>query len=99
MAQQLTAETLLKAVAIAPEDIESWRLGDQSHVGMNGSNPELKNPLPPPGQDIAYLDVHVWLKTPQAASPSTPPKEIGKGEDVEPEISSTMWQDLESRCP
>src|SRR5262245_44203373 len=42
---KLTAENLLKAVGIAPDEIESWRHSDFSHSGMNGSNPELRNPL------------------------------------------------------
>src|SRR5437773_4132162 len=48
MGQRLTAETLLKAVAIATEEVDSWRHGDVSHSGMNRSNPELSDPLPPP---------------------------------------------------
>src|SRR5437763_192193 len=48
LGQQLTAENLLKAVALAPEEVDSWRHRDVSHAGMNGSNPELRNPLPPP---------------------------------------------------
>src|SRR5262249_1594279 len=63
MDQQLTTENLLKAVAIAPEEVESWRHGDVSHSGMNGSNPELRNPLPPPPQDVVHLDIHVRLKS------------------------------------
>src|SRR5213595_3981389 len=40
MRQQLTPENLLKAVAIPPEEVESWRHGDVSHSGVNGANPE-----------------------------------------------------------
>src|SRR3984957_11908760 len=47
----LTTETLLKTVALAPEEVESWRHGGVSHSGMDGANPELRLPLPPPHQD------------------------------------------------
>src|SRR6516164_7030227 len=53
--QRLTPENLLKAVALAPEEVESWRQGDISHAGMDGSNPELRNPLAPPPQDETHL--------------------------------------------
>jgi hypothetical protein len=88
MAQRLTTENLLKTVAIAIEEVESWRLGDISHSGMKGSNPELRHPLPPPPQDASHLTIHVSLKPPQAEAS----KESG-----EPEISSAKWQDLEAR--
>src|SRR2546430_5966268 len=39
MGQRLTTETLLKAVAIGIDEVESWRHGGVSHPGMNGSNP------------------------------------------------------------
>src|SRR3984893_17940360 len=45
MGQLLTTENLLKAVAIAVEDVESWSHGDVSHAGTDGSNPELRQPL------------------------------------------------------
>src|SRR2546421_9797781 len=56
MGHQLTTENLLKAVAIATEELESWRQGDVSHAGMNGSNPELSNPLPQPPPNVTHLD-------------------------------------------
>lgn len=106
MAQELTTENLLKAVAIAPEEVESWRYGEVSHSGMNGSNPELGNPLPPPPEDDPHLDIYVSLKTPhQAAAPLSPG---GKGQG-EGESSPTLapqgrgqgegenWQELEAR--
>src|SRR5947209_3775368 len=37
MAQRLTAENLLKAVDIATENVESWRLGGASHSSSSGS--------------------------------------------------------------
>jgi uncharacterized protein YoxC len=62
--QQLTVENLLKAVAIAPQEVESWRHGDVSHSCTDGSDPEFRNPLPPPPQDVAHLEIHVHLKPP-----------------------------------
>jgi hypothetical protein len=89
MGQQLTTENLLKAVAIAPEEVESWRYEDVSHCGTNGSDPELRTPLAPPPQDVTHLDVYVRVKPPAQAVPR---KESG-----EPEIPSEKWQDLEAR--
>jgi hypothetical protein len=71
MGQQLTAENLLKAVALAPEEVESWRQGDVSHSGMNGSNPELRNPLSPPPPDVSHLDVFIRLNAPAQAFETT----------------------------
>jgi hypothetical protein len=89
MGQRLTTENLLKAVAIATDEVESWRHGGVSHSGMNGSNPELRHPLPPPPQDVTHLTIYVSLKPlPQAVAPN---------ESCEPEIPSAKWQDLEAR--
>jgi hypothetical protein len=88
MGQRLTTENLLKAVAIATEEVESWRHGDVSHSGTNGSNAELRNPLPPPPQDVTHLDIYVRLK---------PPLAVARNESGEPEIPSANWQDLEAR--
>jgi hypothetical protein len=83
----LTAENLLKAVGIAAEEVESWRQGDASDPGMDGSNPDLRHSLTPP-QDVGHLTIHVILTTPQAVAP----KEGGQLE-----IPLTKWQDLEAR--
>ena len=83
----LTTENLLKAVAIAPEEVESWRHGDVSHSSMNGSNPELRNPLAPPPQDVNQLDIFVRLKP--------PPPAVARNESSE--IPLAQWQDLEAR--
>src|SRR5262249_33637793 len=89
MGQQLTIENLLKAVAVATEEVESWRPGDVSHSGMDGSNPELRNPLPPPPQDVTHLEISVRLK---------PPPQAAAGNDSgELEIPEEKWQDLEAR--
>jgi hypothetical protein len=89
MGQHLTTENLLMAVAIAPEEVESWRQGDVVHAGMNGSNPELGSPLPPPPRDDAQLELYVRLRP--------PPQAVAQSESSELEMSSAKWQDLEAR--
>jgi hypothetical protein len=89
MGPHLTAENLLKAVAIAPEEVDSWRHGDDSHSGVDGSNPELRNPLPPPPQDVTHLDLQVRLKP--------PPQAVAPNDSDGPEILPEKWQDLEAR--
>ena len=89
MGQRLTAETLLKAVAIATEEVESWRHGGVSHSAPNGSGPQLRSPLPQPPPDAAHLDIYVRLKPPPQA---VAPKESGA-----PEVPEAKWQDLEAR--
>lgn len=89
MGPLLTTENLLKAVALATEEVESWRHGDVSHSGMDGSNPELRHPLPPPPQDVTHLTIYVSLKPPTQA---VAPKESG-----EPEIPLAKWQELQAR--
>jgi hypothetical protein len=89
MVQLLTTENLLKAVAIAKEEVESWRHGDFTHSGMDSPNSEMGQPLPPPAQDVTHLDVYVRLK---------PPVQVVAGtESREPEVPSARWQDLEAR--
>jgi len=89
MGQRLTTENLLKTVAIATEEVESWRQGDLSHSALNGSAPQLRNPLPPPLQDATYLDIYVRLMPPLQA--------IARNESAERETASAKWQDLEAR--
>jgi hypothetical protein len=81
MSQRLTAESLLKAVGIAAEEVESWRHEGASHSGINGSHCELGHPLPPPPQDVSHVNLYVSLKPP----PQTP------------EIAEVKWQELEAR--
>jgi hypothetical protein len=87
--KRITTENLLKAVAIATEEVESWRHGDVCYPGMNGSNPELTQPLPPPPQDVAHLNVCVSLKP--------PPQVVAPRESCEPEIPLEKLQGLEAR--
>ena len=89
VAQRLTTENLLKAVAIAPEEVESWRHGGVSHSGLNGSNPQLRIPLPQPPPDVPHLDIDVHLKPP---AQGVAPKESG-----ELEMALAKWQELEAR--
>ncbi len=89
MGQQLTMENLLRAVGIARQDVDSWHHGDVSHAGMNGSNPDFSNPLPPPPHDDAEVHVYVRLKP--------PPPALACSETNELEISAVKWQDLEAR--
>jgi hypothetical protein len=86
MGQRLTTENLLKAVAIAAEDVESWCHGGVWHSGLSGSNPQLRNPLPQPPQDVTHLDIFVRLQPSQKAV-----------ESCELETASAKWQDLEAR--
>src|SRR5581483_5969471 len=55
-----------------------WRQGDVSHSGLNGSDPELRNPLPEPSEDVPHLDIYVRLKP--------PPQVVARNETREPEI-------------
>jgi hypothetical protein len=87
--QRLTTENLLRAVGIAIEEVESWHLGEVSHSGMDGSNPELKQPLLPPSQDDSHLTIHVSMKQPDQAEAPT--------ESGEPEASLERLQVLVAR--
>jgi hypothetical protein len=68
ISQQLTLEDLLNAADIANEDVESWQHGNESHVGMDGTNPELRRLLPPPPPDATHLGIYVRLKPPAQAA-------------------------------
>jgi len=89
MDRQLTIGNLLKAIGLAPEDVESWRQGDRCHAGMAGANPEFRNVLLPPPADIPHWQIHVLVKqaTPAPAesalegegTPSSPLAPGGRG--------------------
>src|SRR5262245_39322312 len=89
MDQRLTTENLLKAVGIATEEVESWRLEGASHSGMNGSTSDLGHPLPPRLQDVTHLDLYVSLKPPSQGGATN--------ESCEPEVPEAKWQALEAR--
>src|SRR5262249_9362633 len=88
MGQRLTMENLLKAVGIAPEEVESWHHEGGQHSSANESVPSLNVPLSPPAQDAPHLILSVSLKPPQTA---------GHHESGAPEIDEAMWQFLEDR--
>lgn len=80
---QLTTETLLKAVGISGEEVESWRHGDEH------SHADLSQPLSPPPEGEAHLTLHVRLK---------PPSEPGNPtQGSEPELPEATWQELVAR--
>jgi hypothetical protein len=89
MGPLLTADKLLKAVAIAAEDVASWRHGDAPGPGADGSDPNLRQPLPPPPPDASHLSVHVRLKA--------PPQPAAPGEGGEPEALAARWVEIEGR--
>jgi hypothetical protein len=66
--ERLTIEDLLEAASISIDEVESWRLGDDSHSTVDGTNPELRHPLPPPPPDATHLTVYVHLKPPAHAA-------------------------------
>lgn len=86
MGQLLTPENLLKAVAIAAEEVESWGHEGAPH---SGAGPELSQPLAPPPPDVPHLTIHVRLK---------PPAPVAASEDsAETEIPLGRWQEMEAR--
>jgi hypothetical protein len=89
ISQQLTVEDLLTAAGVSPEEVESWQLGDESHPGLGGANPELTRLLPVPPPDATHLTVPVRLKPPGPGAART---ERGEG-DMPPEA----WQALDAR--
>jgi hypothetical protein len=89
MDQGLTTENLLRAVGIAPEEVDSWRHADVSHAGLNGSNPEFQQPLPPPPEDATHLSIHVTLKPPGQA---VTPQESGEPEPPARQKLEARWK-------
>jgi hypothetical protein len=87
--QRLTTADLLKAVAIATDDVESQHFADASRSAADGAAPELTNPLPQPPADVSQVEIRVRLKPP----PATDDEPVGS----EPVVLSAEWQDLESR--
>lgn len=82
MSQRLTLETLVKSVAIAPEEIDSWRWGELLETGRNGSNPELKRTLSPPPEEDSHLYVDVRLTPGSDATAAFSAGETGEGESA-----------------
>lgn len=86
LSQLLTVEDLLRAAAVANEDVDSWQFLDESHAGMDGTNLEFKRLLPPP-PDATYLTVHLRLK---------PPAQAARGESGSPAVPPETWQALDA---
>jgi len=88
MGQLLSMEKLLKAVAIATEEVESWRLEGALHSGMNGAIPDLRQPVLPPAPDETHLVISISLK---------PPQVVAGNDSRQPEVPLEKWQDFETR--
>jgi hypothetical protein len=111
--QRLTAETLLNAVGIKAEEVESWRQVGASRSGMDGSNSDLGQPLPPPRQVVTHLTLHVNLKPlpqpvapPQSREPlqavpenSEPAQAVAVTEDIEPVPAVVPPESVEPEIP
>jgi hypothetical protein len=87
--QLLTLENLVKAVGIAPEEVESWHHEGTSPPGTSGSDSEPGQPLPPPPQDVPHLNLYVCLKP--------PPQAVAPEESGAPEVPERKWQELQAR--
>jgi hypothetical protein len=88
LSQLLTIEDLLTAAAVANGEVESWQVGDESHSGLGGTNPEFRRLLPPPPPGATHLTVRVRLNPPAPAAQTEPCAQY-----VPPET----WQALEVR--
>ena len=85
--RRLTMENLLKAAGLSPDVVESWRVGGEFHAGLDGTDPELRQPLPPPPPDATHLTIQVRLT-------SAPP--AAGGETGVPDVPPETWQALEA---
>lgn len=85
---RLTAENLLKAVAIRADEVESCHEADDSPTAPNRPPVELGDPLPQPPPGAQHLEIYVRLKRPQAA---------GGDESDRQAVDPAKWQELESR--
>jgi hypothetical protein len=85
--QRLTAATLLKSVAVAVDDVETWQYGDASHSATD-ANLELTDPLPQPPHDATHLEIVVRLKPPSQV--------LDQQISLESEVVPAEWHDLEA---
>jgi hypothetical protein len=81
---QLTIGNLLRALGITPEEVESWRQGEVF-------DPDIRNPLPQPAEDVPHLEVHVRLRPLRPVTTDVP------NEMSDPPELSVNWQDLDAR--
>jgi hypothetical protein len=86
--ERLTVANLLKAVGVAPEEVDSWRGEGEQQPITNEANSELGRPLSPPAPDATHLILHVSLKQPPPAG-----RPGGGGQEIREET----WQFLEER--
>jgi hypothetical protein len=86
LAQQPTVEDLLQAAGISNEEADTWQFLEEFHVGMDGTNLEVKRVLPPPPPDESYLTIHLRLKPPTQA------RTEGEAQELTPE----QWQALDA---
>jgi hypothetical protein len=61
---RLTAQSLLRGVGVAPEDVESWHLEGQPGPA---SPAQLGQPLSPPPQDATHASISFTLRPPSLA--------------------------------
>lgn len=89
ISQLLTLENLLKAVNIAPDEVESWRHESDSPSGIIGYQSELRLPLPPLPHDVSLLYIHIHMK---------PPVNNDALNESKAAVSShAKWENLETR--
>lgn len=88
LASRLTAESLLKSVGIAVEEVESWRHEGAAVSDDTIPDADLKQPLPAPPTDVAQLHLHVSLNAPSPGDAKT---------DAVGDIPEEQWQALEAR--
>jgi hypothetical protein len=89
IATRLTPESLLKVVALTPDEVESWRHGDASGSAADGRLSDPTLPLPPPPDDATHLEVHVHLKPPIPA--------VAHEINPQPAADLAPWRDLEAQ--
>jgi hypothetical protein len=77
MRQRLSAETLLKAIGVAVDEVDSWYFEGAPESDADQAPVLLDQPLPPPADDVAHLTVHVELTPPR---PAAVPEEVSAPE-------------------
>jgi hypothetical protein len=85
----LTPENLLKAVGIAPEEVESWHRQGTTPSGMSGSDPELRTPLVAPAPEVPELELYFKIKVPIQMAALADSGQL--------EIPEAKWQTIELR--
>ncbi len=91
---RLTVETLLRAVAVAGDEVESWRFDPADSAAAGVAESELKRPLPPPPPDAPHLTIHIRFRPPAAPAEVTAAPANGQAEC---EVPPGKWNDLDAR--